>query len=265
MKRIEMIGTPLDHVRSPGILNPMFRAAGDDVEVVTRGMGPGDLAAYVEKTRGSGAVIGLIVTTPLKQAITAHLDRKTGLVAFLGASNCVRCDGAAWIGANFDGHGFVAALAEVASDLSGRHVLIVGCGGAGSAIAASLVQAADIGLSIFDVDQAKAADFAKRLASFAPSSTATAIAAPVGAFDIVINASPAGMNRGDAAPIPEETVAAAAIVADIVTVAETRLKHRAAALGKPIVTGEAMVLGQAALLRRFFLSDAGSERDVLDA
>ena len=36
VKRIEMIGTPLDHVRSPGILNPMFRAAGEEVEVVTR-------------------------------------------------------------------------------------------------------------------------------------------------------------------------------------------------------------------------------------
>lgn len=264
MRRIEMIGTPLDHARSPGILNPMFRAAGDDVEVVTREMEPGALAAYVERTRGDGDVIGLIVTTPLKQAIAAHLDRSTCLVGFLGASNAVRCDGSSWVGANFDGHGFVAALNDVGSDLAGKRVLLVGCGGAGSAIAASLVQAADISLSIFDADGARSADFAKRLAGFAPSSTVTAIAAPLGTFDIVINASPVGMNRGDPSPIPEETVASATIVADIVTVADTALKRKAAALAKPVVTGNAMVAGQAALLRQFFLSDAGSEREVLE-
>ncbi len=98
-----------------------------------------------------------------------------------------------------------------------------------------------------------------------PGSDVEVIAAPAGRFGLVVNASPAGMHRGDPSPIPEETVAAAAIVADIVTAAGTELKRMAAAHGRPVVTGDAMVLGQAALLRRFFVSDAASEQEVLDA
>ena len=168
MRRIEMIGIPLDHARSPGILNPMFRARGEDVEVITREVRPADLRAYVARTRGERRVIGLIVTTPLKQAITAHLDERTALVGLLSASNCVRCGEGGWIGANFDGYGFLAALAELKCGLAGKCVLLVGCGGAGSAIAASLVEAADIRLAIFDTDLTKAAAFAKLLAGFAP-------------------------------------------------------------------------------------------------
>lgn len=263
MRRIEMIGMPLDHARSPSILNPMFRARGEDVEVITREVRPADLRAYVARTRAERSVIGLIVTTPLKHPINAHLDVRTALVGLLGASNCVRCGEVGWIGANFDGYGFLAALTELSCSLAGKRVLLVGCGGAGSAIAASLVDAADIRLAIFDTDRTKAAAFAKLLVSFSRSSTVAMIDAPEGLYDIVVNASPVGMDRGDPSPIPEATVAAAAVVADIVTVEDTALKRMAERLGKTILAGQAMVAGQADLLRKFILGHARSEGDLL--
>ena len=70
------------------------------------------------------------------------------------------------------------------------------------------------------------------------------------------------MDRGDPSPIPEATVAAAAVVADIVTVEDTALKRMAARLGKPILAGQAMVAGQAGLLRKFILGNARSEGDL---
>jgi shikimate dehydrogenase len=79
----------------------------------------------------------------------------------------------------------------------------------------------------------------------------------------VINASPLGMNFNDPLPVPKETVARAAIIADIVALEDTQLKQLARSLHKRLVTGEAMVRGQAALLHRFLLSRAASERDVL--
>ena len=77
MKRIDLIGSPVAHVLSPGVLNPMLQAAGQDVQVVATEVNVGELAEYVRATRRGGEVVGLIVTTPLKQQILAHLDETT--------------------------------------------------------------------------------------------------------------------------------------------------------------------------------------------
>lgn len=262
MKRIEIIGSPVDHVLSPGIMNPLFKVAGEPYEVMAREVRLADLDAYAASARGDDAIIGLIVTTPLKQAIRAHLDRETALVGFIGASNCVRFDGTGWIGANFDGHGFLAGLADIDRPVDGARILLVGCGGAGSAIAASLAQSGEVDLALCDIDRPKVDAFAAQLGAFAPQSTIRVVDEPVGSFDIVINASPVGMAADDASPLPDETVTRAGAVADIVAV-DTPLKRRARALGKPLLEGAAMVRGQAALFRRFFLTDTTTETAVL--
>ncbi|MCB1485836.1 MAG: hypothetical protein KDJ88_00090 [Bauldia sp.] len=266
MRHIDMIGTPLDHVRSPDLLNRSFRDRGEAITMTRRELAPGDLAGWVAEVRQDREAIGAVVTTPLKQAVLAHLDEQTPLVTLLGACNCIRFGDDGWVGANFDGFGFVAAHAAVdATGLDGKRVLLVGCGGAGSAIAASLVQEAEIALTLCDIDHDRAAAFARRLAAFAPAARIETTPIPAGAFDLVINASTAGMHPGDPSPIPAETVAAATTVADIVTVEDTALKRTAAELGKRLVVGDAMVAGQISLFRRFLLGAARTERDALKA
>lgn len=263
MKRIDLIGSPVAHVLSPGVLNPMLQAAGQDVQVVATEVNAGELAEYVRATRRGGEVVGLIVTTPLKQQILAHLDETTDLVRVVGASNCVRIDDNHWMGANCDGLGFIEGLAAIAGKASGQRVLLVGCGGAGSAIAASFVMTAKIDLALYDLEATKAARLAARLAAVSAAGARIRPAEPVGEFDIVINASPVGMHPNDALPLPQGTVASARVVADIVAPDDTQLKRLARSLGKPLVTGEAMVVGQAALLHRFLLSRAASEFEVV--
>jgi shikimate dehydrogenase len=263
MKRIDLIGSPVAHVLSPRILNPMLRAAGHDVQVVGAEVAEVKLAEYVRVTRTRSEVVGLIVTTPLKQPILAYLDAATDLVRLVRASNCVRFDDGRWIGANFDGLGLIEGLAAVAVRPSDQRVLLVGCGGAGSAIAASLVMTGKIDLALYDIEQTKPARLAVRLTAVSAPGARIRPAEPVGEFDVVINASPVGMHPEDPLPLPRETVARATTVADIVAPDGTQLKRLARSLGKRLVTGEAMALGQAALLHRFLLSRAVSEFEVV--
>jgi shikimate dehydrogenase len=265
MKRIDLIGSPVAHTLSPSILNPMLRAAGEDVQVMATEVAEDELAEYVRLTRAGGEVVGLIVTTPLKQPILAHLDQATDLVQLLGASNCVRFGDRGWLGANFDGFGFIEGLAAVAGRPSDQRMLLVGCGGAGGAVAASLVMTSNVDLALYDIEAAKSACLAARLAATSASGARIRTAEPIGDFDVVINASPVGMHPNDPLPLPGETAARAAIIADIVARDDTPLKRLARSLGKPLVTGEAMVRGQAALLHRFLLSRAASEFEVIAA
>jgi shikimate dehydrogenase len=265
MKRIDLIGSPVTHVLSPSIINPMLRAAGDDVQVVGTEVAEGKLAEYVRMTRAGNEVVGLIVTTPLKQPILSHLDEATDLVRLVGASNCVRFDNRTWLGANFDGFGFIDGMAAVVGRPSNQRILLVGCGGAGGAIAASLVMTGKVDLALYDIEATKPARLATRLAAVSASGARIRPAEPIGEFDVVINASPVGMHPSDPLPLPRATVARATIIADIVAPDDTPLKRLARALGKPLVTGESMVFGQAALLHRFLLSRAVSEYEVIAA
>jgi shikimate dehydrogenase len=265
MRRIDLIGTPLDHARSPDLVNALLRARGETVTVVRTDLGPDGLSAYVATVRTDPAVIGAIVTTPLKQAMVPHLATGTALVSFLGATNCVRYDEDGWIGANFDGHGFVAALSDLGIlAIAGCRGLLVGCGGAGSAIAASLAEAGATAIALYDVDREKAVDLALRLSRFAPHCRVEVVDRPAGRFDLVVNASPVGMAEGDRSPVDAGTLSAATVVADIVTNPATEMKRIAGTLGRPLLTGEAMVAGQARLLRRFLLGTPRNETDTVD-
>jgi len=255
MKRIEMIGSPLAHVRTPALLNA--RLAGDSLglRVMPREIKAADLAGYVATTRREGAVAGLVVTTPLKEAICGRLDRRTALVELIGSCNCIRIDGGSWIGANFDGFGFARALADAGVTLAGKHVLLLGCGGAGKAIAERVAWAGAAALFISDPVAGRAAGFAYRLGS----KNVAAAESPSGDFDIVVNASPLGMKPDDPSPVSPETVARCSVVVDIVIVADSRLRRLAREQGRLVIEGEAMVRGQVDLIRAFMQSAAASE------
>lgn len=265
MKQIIMIGSPLTHVRSPLFLRALIAADKRDIAVNLRELGIAELPTFVDEARHMDDLLGMIVTTPLKNAICASLDRRTADVDFIGASNCVRCRNGMWSGANFDGYGFAAALRAAIDMRARRSILLIGCGAAGSAIAASLVSIADVDLFLFDVDPGKASQFARRLQGFAPASSVAAVPSSFVEADVVINASTAGMSKGDASPIPESILQRASVVGDIVVDSDTALKREAKACGKTLIEGEAMVKGQAEFLYRFILGEAASEREVLAA
>jgi shikimate dehydrogenase len=265
MKRIEFIGVPLSHAQTPGILNPVLEEAKEDLRVVCRETEERDLAAYFAAARRDRDIVGLVVTTPLKRAICAYIDQATELVRLTGSSNCVRFDEGATIGANFDGFGLALAMIEAGLSPAAKTILLCGCGGAGAAIAASLVTFSGVKLSIYDPERAETSEFVQRLRTFAPGATVNSVEEPAGTFDTVINASPVGMNEDDPVAIPADLVEQAGAVVDIVAAPTTRLRELAFARRKIVVAGHAMVRAQSQLLRRFICSRTASEADTIRA
>src|SRR5690606_27969079 len=114
-----------------------------------------------------------------------------------------------------DGYGFANAIRQHVNTRKRPHILLIGCGAAGSAIATSLVSIAEIELLLVDRESAKAQEFAARLQTFAPNSTIRSVTQSVTA-DIVINASTMGMEDDDGSPVPGAILEAADVMGDIV-------------------------------------------------
>jgi len=265
MMRVEMIGSPLAHVRTPVMLNRLFARDGQDLRVEKRELDLPALGNQLAVLRRDPALRGLIVTTPLKEAVCAFLDRRTALVGIVGTANCVRVDDGSWIGANFDGFGFEAALARAGLRLEGRRVLLAGCGGAGRPIAERIVAAGAAALTIIDLDPARAAAFAERLRPLAAGCMVTVGQADRASHEILVNATPLGMRPDDVPPFSPALVQASGAVVDIVVSDQpSRLERDARRFGKKFVSGIAMVEGQAELLRAFLLGRAERETDLTD-
>jgi shikimate dehydrogenase len=116
----------------------------------------------------------------------------------------------------FDGEGFVRGVLRKGRKLEGASALVVGCGGVGSAIAASLAAAGVAQLGLFDARSAPADALADRLMAHYPTlSVSTGSTDPVG-YEIVVNATPLGMNEGDPLPVDMSRVDPGTFVGEVV-------------------------------------------------
>src|SRR5262249_43557391 len=148
-------------------------------------------------------VDGVIITVPHKFSAAAYCKSFSEEAAFLGAVNTLRRtpDGA-WHGGMFDGTGFVAALVDAGCDLQRKRALLVGAGGAGSAIGHALVQAGVASLDVLDNDTSRTGSLVTRLAALQRGAVNTASKDVVAeSFDVVVNASPMGMRADDPLPV----------------------------------------------------------------
>jgi shikimate dehydrogenase len=151
-----------------------------------------------------------------------------------------------------DGVALVAALRAAGCEPRARRALVVGAGGAGSAVVLAL---ADAGakVAVHDIDTARREALRERLA---PRAVAVGSADPAG-FDLVVNATPLGMAAGDPLPVAVDRLDAGAFTADLVTKpAVTPFLDAARRRGSPILTGVDMFVPQAGILADFLLAAA---------
>ena len=236
-----IVGDPIAQVKSPAGVSQSFQYAGLNAVCIPAHVAPADLAAWTAGVSLCKNVDGIIVTVPHKFAYFDLCTTTSDRGAFLKSINTLRrnADGS-WHGDMFDGMGYVKALALKGCSLQGQKALLVGAGGAGSAIAYSLATGGVRELAIHDEDTARRDALVQRLASLGPCRVVAGSSDPAG-FDIAINATPIGMKAGDPHPIDVSRFTADMWVGCVITApAVTPMIAAARALGCHTLTGAEM-------------------------
>jgi shikimate dehydrogenase len=259
---IAHIGFPTHTFKAPMVYNPYFEHAGIDTVVVPMGCRAEHYAPFLKALFTLENVRGALITMPHKVSTVALLDDVSTAVKIAGACNAVRRapDGRLQ-GDLFDGEGFVRGLRRNGCRLEGARALVVGSGGVGSAIAASLAAARIGELCLHDVRPGAAQALATRLTQHYPTLNIAIGADPMGR-DVVINATPLGMNDGDALPIDVSRIAPGAIAGEVVMKqAMTPFLHAAQARGCRVQVGTDMLFEQIPAYLEFFgLPTTSAER-----
>jgi len=249
-----IVGDPVAQTKSPAGLTRVFAARGVDAVCVPMQVSAADLDPFMAAAKRVRNIDGIVVTVPHKFAALAHCERPSERARALAAVNAMRRErDGAWAGDMTDGVALVAALQAAGFAPQGRRALVVGAGGAGSAVVLAL---ADAGarVAVHDTDAARREELRARLSA---RDIAIGSADPAG-FDLVVNATPLGMAANDALPVATDRLEAGAYAADLVTrPVVTPFLDRARRRGSPIVTGEDIFAPQAGILADFLLFASG--------
>lgn len=211
-----ILGDPVAQVRAPEVFNHLFRKHGADAVLVPAQVPPAQFATFARTVLTARNIDGLWLAIPHKTAMVGLLDRCDPLGGIAGAVNAARrnADGSLEGGA-FDGIGFVKALDHFGIAHAGRSALVVGVGGGGVAIAASLAQRGVQRLALFDAAPGRAAEVAARIRATFPIEIETPAGSDPAGHDLVVNASPLGLQPGDPLPFDVARLDAGAAVVDI--------------------------------------------------
>ncbi len=214
---IAHIGYPTHSFKSPLIYNPYFDQEGINALVVPMGCQAAHYPEFLKSVFNLSNIRGALITMPHKVTTVGLLDEVTPTVKVAGACNAVkRDDKGRLVGDMFDGAGFVRGVKRKGFALQGKRVLVVGCGGVGSAIAASLAAEQIAAISLFDVNTASCEGLGQRLQSEYPQiKVETGSNDPEG-HDLVVNATPMGMNEGDPLPMDVSRIAPETFVGEVV-------------------------------------------------
>src|SRR5512133_541756 len=219
---IAHLGWPKHSFQAPMIYNPYFESAGVNAVVVPMGCRPEALPQVLRGVFALENIRGALITMPHKVAVVGLLDEMSPAVEVAGACNAVKRGARGQlVGDMFDGDGFVRGVQRKGLRLQGTRALVVGCGGVGSAIAASLGAAGVGEIALFDVDAGSAAALAQRLKAHYPGVAVTTGTNDPAGRDLVVNATPLGMNAGDPLPVDVSRLQAGTLVGEVVMKSET--------------------------------------------
>ena len=251
---IAHIGYPTHSFKAPMIYNPWFDKVGVNARVIPMGCKPQDYPDFLKLVFKLSNIRGALITMPHKVTTMGLLNEVFPNAVIAGACNAVRLGPNGELqGDMFDGEGFVRGVLRKGMKLQGARALVVGAGGVGCAIAASLAAAGVATLGLFDVNTASAEGLAGRLRQhYAALQVTTGSNDPAG-FDLVVNATPMGMNAGDPMPMDVTRIASSTFVGEVVMKTEmTAFLAAAAERGCRVQIGSDMLFEQIPAYLEFF-------------
>lgn len=218
---IGIVGHPVAQVRMPGNLNPLFTRTGQDLAMVPFDLDPVAVPQFIGMLRALGNLVGTVVTVPHKQAMARSVDALSVRARALGAVNVVRRDvDGSLHGDHVDGFGFLNAARAHGFKSAGKHALVIGAGGAGSAIAYALCETGVAGVSVLDTDEERACSLVRMLRGQFPGVNVQSRCETLFGLDLIVNVTPMGMSEQDPMPLPGAlmaTLATSTLVCDAVT------------------------------------------------
>jgi shikimate dehydrogenase len=248
-----IVGDPIVQVRSPETFTAAFRARGMEAVLVPLHVLPRDFDACLDGLMRLRNLDGLIFTIPYKAravALAAHIGPQGRLV---GAINALAREGDAWKAEMFDGLGCVEALRKRGIPLQGRRLMLLGAGGAGSAIAIALAHERPAFMRLYDVDAARVDALAGKVRAVSPDTTVEIAAPAVEDVDVLLNATPIGMLDDVRLPLDVARLSQRLVVFDAIVKPErTPLIQLAEANGCTTVYGREMMRGQIERMVQFF-------------
>jgi shikimate dehydrogenase len=211
-----VIGNPVAHSKSPQIHEAFARATGHTL-TYERILAPRDgFRATVEAFARSGGK-GLNVTVPFKLEAFALASAHSPRAKLSGAVNTLKRVGDGWFGDNTDGPGVVRDITQnLGVALAEREILVLGAGGASRGIMSSLLAEHPRSLTVSNRTFAKAEAIAELFAPHGPIAAVPPDALAGRAFDIVINATSAGLADTAPPPWPASIVASGAFAYDMI-------------------------------------------------
>ncbi|BAM92629.1 shikimate dehydrogenase [Bradyrhizobium oligotrophicum S58] len=212
-----IIGDPIAQVRAPAGVSQAFAERGRDAILVAMQVAPADLPDFISAMTRVKNLDGIVATIPHKFACYRACATATERAQFIGAVNLMRRDtDGGWHGDMVDGLGFVGAAQAKGFDPAGCRALQIGAGGAGSAIALALIDAGVSELAIHDSDAGRRDTLIARLNERGRGRVLVGSPDATG-FDMVANATPAGMRPGDPLPVDMATVSSSAYCGCVIT------------------------------------------------
>ncbi|MBX3645513.1 MAG: shikimate dehydrogenase [Rubrivivax sp.] len=250
---VGLIGAGIQRSLTPAMHEEEARAQGlrlhyQLIDLDVARVDAGALPTLISAARTMGFA-GLNITYPCKQAVIPLLDELSDEARAMGAVNTVVFRDGRAIGHNTDGSGWAWGFQRTLPQADLARVVLLGAGGAGSAIAHAVLRLGAQQLVIVDRETARAdaaaASLNQRYGAGRVSASADAAAALRGATGL-IHATPTGMDKLPGLPLPAELLRPELWVAEIVYFPlDTELLRAARARGCATVDGGTMAVGQA--------------------
>ena len=231
MKKFAVLGHPVAHSLSPTMHSANFASIGFDATYEKFDVEPEKLADFIKQKQAEG-YSGLNITVPHKIAVIPLLDRLDESVKRYGACNTIKFEEDGTLsGYNTDVIGFVTGLAAHGFSIKGKKVVIIGCGGAGSALATCTCYEGAAELKVADLRAESVTNLVAKLQGLGLGTAVAGLEVLDGTAsdaqkaiwgeaakeaDLVVNATPMGLHPGEPPALPPDCFHPGQFVLDIV-------------------------------------------------